>query len=452
MWRLQSKSIPQYAAGVVAAIGLGVIAGWLFGLESLMTVFPGLIRMKANSAVTFLFAAVALYLAYKRKHRGLQAACALLVSLIGMATLFEYFSGIDVHIDQLLFLDLVQALFPGRMAPFTAANFLVAGAMLYPFRFQASEKVADILAVIVGFASTFAVVGYLYGAHLLYGSIVYTAMAIHTGFAFLMLSLGFLFIQKEQGFVRIFHAETSGGVVARHLVPAAILIPIFVGLVFNRFNFGQPRLGIAFIVVCNILLIVAAIWSLAFILDKSEIARGIHQQASEIDGLTGIHNRRYFDRRLREEIQRCVRHSRHSCLILFDLDSFKSLNDCHGHQFGDLVLQKIAQTCAQSIRATDVICRYGGEEFAVIAAETIGVDAMILARKIRNMVRLIQFEKKPVRITISSGVAQIGHAAVSSELAIAAADQALYHAKKLGRDRECLYDDINVADQITLVN
>jgi diguanylate cyclase (GGDEF)-like protein len=404
MWHIQTKSIPQYAAAVVAGIGIAVIAGWLFGLESLMTVLPGLIRMKANTALAFLFAAVALYLAYNGKHRNLQAGCALLVSLIAIATLFEYISGINLHIDQLLFNDSVQLRFPGRMAQFSAANFLVTGAMLYPFRFQASEKVADILAVTVGFGSIFAIVGYLYGVPLLYGSIVYTAMAIHTGFAFLVLSLGFLFIRKKQGFVRIFQAETAGGMVARRLVPAAILIPIFVGLGFNKFNFGQPKLGIAFIVVCNILLIVASIWSLAFVLDKSEIARGMHQHASEIDGLTGIHNRRYFDRRLHEEIQRCVRHSRHSCLILFDLDSFKSLNDSYGHQCGDLVLQKIAQTCVQSIRATDVICRYGGEEFAVIAAETIGVDAMILARKIRSMVGLLQFEKVPARITISSGV------------------------------------------------
>src|SRR5579862_897366 len=187
MWHIQTKSIPQYAAGVVAVIGIAVIAGWLFGLESLMTVLPGLIRMKANTAVGFLFAAVALYLAYNGKHRTLQAISALLVSLIAMATLFEYFSGIDLHIDQLLFIDSVQVRFPGRMAHFTAANFLVTGAMLYPFRFRASEKVADILAVTVGSASIFAIVGYLYGVPLLYGSVVYSAMAIHTGFGFLAL-------------------------------------------------------------------------------------------------------------------------------------------------------------------------------------------------------------------------------------------------------------------------
>src|SRR5207344_2590664 len=100
---------------------------------------------------------------------------------------------------------------------------------------------------------------------------------------------------KKDGFVRIFQAETAGGIVARRLVPPAILIPIVVGAVFNRFNFGQLRLGIAFIVVCNVLLVVASIWNLAHALDKSEIKREMALLASETDSLTGIHNRRYFD-------------------------------------------------------------------------------------------------------------------------------------------------------------
>ena len=439
MRRLQTKSVPAFAAAIVALIGAIVIAGWIFGYSPLKTVFPGLVSMKPNTAIGFMVAALALYLAYQRKHRTLQGICAWVVLLMGLVTLIEYIWGADAGIDQLLFRDPVQTMFPGRMAPITAFNFLLIGSMLYPSRFRASQKVGDTLVLVVCFGSTFAIVGYLYGVPLLYGSIRYTAMAIHTGFAFLVLSLGFLFIQKDRGLVRVFQADTAGGIVARRLVPPAIFIPIVVGAVFNRFNFGQLRLGIAFIVVCNVSLVVAAIWSLARALDKSEIKRGMAQRASEVDALTGIHNRRYFDHRLRSEIQRCVRHSRVSCLILFDIDHFKSLNDRFGHPFGDEVLQTIAQACGKGLRATDVICRYGGEEFAIIAAETRGVDAMVLARKIRTLVELLIFEKVPVRVTISLGVTQIGGEMSSSEAAIAAADQALYAAKNLGRNSECLH-------------
>ncbi len=105
-----------------------------------------------------------------------------------------------------------------------------------------------------------------------------------------------------------------------------------------------------------------------------------------------------------------MRHSRESCLILFDIDHFKNLNDRFGHQAGDLVLITIAKTCEKSLRATDVVCRYGGEEFGVIAAETAARDAMILARKIRDRVAVLDFDKVPIRVTISLGVVQIGAA------------------------------------------
>lgn len=438
---LQAKSVPAFAAATLAVIGIEVLVGWAFGITRMTTILPGLISMKPNTATGFLLTTVALYLAYTGKYKPIQAICASTIVLLGVVTLTEYVFRINVGIDQLLFYDSVQFPFPGRMAPITAVNFLLTGVMLFPFRFRTAEAIRDLLALVVCFGSTFAMVGYLYGVPLLYGSVRYTAMAIHTGFGFLVLSLGFLFIQKENGFGRIFQAKTAGGVVVRRLVPPAILIPIVLGAVFNRFNFGQLRLGIAFIVLSNVLLVVASIWTLARVLDTSEIERGRAEQASEIDALTGIHNRRYFDQRLQEEILRCVRYSGTSCLLLFDVDHFKSLNDRFGHQSGDEVLIAIAQACARNVRATDVICRYGGEEFAIIAPETAGKDAMVLARKIRIMVELLRFEKAPTAVTISVGVAPIGRAAPSPELAIAAADQALYYAKQLGRNRECLYGE-----------
>jgi diguanylate cyclase (GGDEF)-like protein len=103
------------------------------------------------------------------------------------------------------------------------------------------------------------------------------------------------------------------------------------------------------------------------------------------------------------------------------------------------VLKAIAQSCENTIRGTDLLCRYGGEEFAIIAPETAGRDAMILANKIRASIALLHFEGVPVVVTISLGVVQIGGAVSSSDVAIAGADQALYSAKRLGRNRECLH-------------
>lgn len=450
--------VPAITAGGVAVIGVGVIVGWIFEIEPLMTVVPGLIRMKPNTAVAFLFAATALYLADKRKCRLLQGVCAGFVFLMGVVTMAEYVAGFNIGIDQIAFRDPVQFPFPGRMAQFTAGAFALIGIVLYPFHFRGKERLTDALALAVGYGSTFAVVGYLYGVPILYGSTNYTAMAVHTGIAFLLLSTGFLCIEKNQGFGNIFRAQSPGGLVARRLVPLAIMVPIVVGALFNRFNFGQLRLGITFIVLSNILLIVAAIWGLAHVLHKSELERGSAQQASEIDGLTGIHNRRFFDQNLAQEIQRCVRHSRASCLIMFDIDHFKNLNDEFGHQCGDTVLKTVAEACKRSLRTTDVFCRFGGEEFAVIAPETHGCDGMVLADKLRNLVAELSFAEIPVQVTISLGVAQIGRAMATTEGAIAAADKALYASKKLGRNRESLFDEVaeqgveRMAEQVSEVS
>jgi diguanylate cyclase (GGDEF)-like protein len=446
MRQLQTNSVPALAAGTVLAIGTAVLAGWRLGFEPFMTILPGLIRMKPNTAAAFVFAAMGLLLASNRKHHRLQATCASVVGLVGAITLIEYMYGGNFHIDQLLFRDPVQLQFPGRMAHITAANFLLTGVMLYPFRSRTGERVTDAVALLVCFGSTFAIVGYLYGVPLLYGSIRYTAMAIHTGFGFLALSLGFLYIRRVDGLVQIFHAETAGGTVARRLVPLAILIPICVGAVFIRFNFGEVKLAFAFVVVCDVLLVVASILRLARALDKSEAERGMAQRASETDALTGIYNRRYFDHRLLQEIHRCMWYSRSSCLILFDIDRFKNLNDRFGHQSGDEVLEGIAQACARSLRAADIMCRYGGEEFAIIVPETTGEDAMRLAHKIRALIAGLRFHKVPIQVTVSLGVAQLGHTLTSSEDAIAAADKALYAAKKLGRNCECLYGGIGIPE------
>ena len=114
------------------------------------------------------------------------------------------------------------------------------------------------------------------------------------------------------------------------------------------------------------------------------------------------------------------------------------MNDRFGHQAGDGVLKSIADACRKTIRSTDVLCRFGGEEFAIIAPETCGKDAMILAAKLRAAVGSIGFVEVPVSVTISLGVSEIGRGSPTSSAIIAAADEALYRAKKLGRNRACL--------------
>jgi diguanylate cyclase len=164
-----------------------------------------------------------------------------------------------------------------------------------------------------------------------------------------------------------------------------------------------------------------------------------------VDALTGIANRRQFDRTLDREMRRARREQRPLSLIFLDLDQFKQFNDTHGHTQGDDVLRHVARTLDESFRrGGDLVARYGGEEFAVILpgvdAHRAGLYAERLRRRIWRMAIGIGPTEASDRITISGGVATIAPGSpdfldTSPDALLRAADQALYRAKRQGRNR-----------------
>jgi diguanylate cyclase (GGDEF)-like protein len=155
------------------------------------------------------------------------------------------------------------------------------------------------------------------------------------------------------------------------------------------------------------------------------------------DGLTGIYNRRYLSTRLKEEVDRYRRYRQNLSLIMFDLDHFKLVNDTYGHLFGDYVLQMVTTIVGNLIRTTDILARYGGEEFCCILPETDLEKAVVTAERCRRAVEKHLFHAQGItaRITISVGVTQISGNDTTPEELIEQADQALYTAKKSGRNR-----------------
>jgi diguanylate cyclase (GGDEF)-like protein len=160
-------------------------------------------------------------------------------------------------------------------------------------------------------------------------------------------------------------------------------------------------------------------------------------QKAQVDGLTGLWNRTYFDRRLAQEVSESIRHRRPLTLVMCDVDGFKKLNDERGHPFGDMVLERLAKIL-QSGRGSDIPCRYGGEEFGIILPNTSGSEALEVADRYR---RSIELETWPAAagkvITASFGIADISMlpGAQGVDDLIAAADSALYKAKLNGRNR-----------------
>ena len=153
-----------------------------------------------------------------------------------------------------------------------------------------------------------------------------------------------------------------------------------------------------------------------------------------VDGLTGAYNRRYFETRVQEEIERAKRYTGAMSLIMVDLDHFKRLNDEFGHLMGDDVLRQISTTFSQNLRKVDVACRYGGEEFAIIVPETTGEDAYYVAEKLRKVVHNTVFPGLPRPVTITAGVASYPANGSNRDELIKAADAALYAAKQAGRN------------------
>ncbi len=179
-----------------------------------------------------------------------------------------------------------------------------------------------------------------------------------------------------------------------------------------------------------------------------EMQRKLEEQ-SITDGLTGLKNRRFFDERLHEEFRRAQRYGDYLALIMIDLDHFKLVNDRHGHQAGDVVLQESASLIRGSLRDPDICARYGGEEFAVILPKTHMSGALAVAERIWRAMGTKEFVIGPgedgrapgaIHVSASIGVAFYPSKDINSaELLVRFADQALYQAKRSGRNTICLY-------------
>lgn len=177
--------------------------------------------------------------------------------------------------------------------------------------------------------------------------------------------------------------------------------------------------------------------------DKLEAKRDeeLYRRATR-DGLTGLHNRRYFLEVLEDELSRSRRHSLVASLLLIDVDHFKAINDKYGHSIGDLALKEIASILGRSVRREDTLARYGGEEFILLAPQTETEGARILGDRLRGLVEKHPFVyEEEFSVTISVGIATFPRHAQGAEELIESADRALYKAKAGGRNLVSSIDD-----------
>lgn len=154
------------------------------------------------------------------------------------------------------------------------------------------------------------------------------------------------------------------------------------------------------------------------------------------DDLTGLYDRGYFDVALEREMSRAQRYGRPLAMVMADIDRFKRFSDAYGHQMGDLALQHVAGLLLGAVRATDYVCRYGGEEFAIVLPETDLSRALVMAERARSSIEVRAVNVGTlVSLTVSLGVAVYPDHAPDGPTLVARADEALYAAKAAGRNR-----------------
>lgn len=155
------------------------------------------------------------------------------------------------------------------------------------------------------------------------------------------------------------------------------------------------------------------------------------------DELTGLYNRRCFEETFEKEFLRAQRYNNKLTLVMFDIDYFKKVNDTYGHQCGDYILKEVSNAALQTFRKTDMVFRFGGEEFVVILTETDTEKALIPLERFRKTIETLNLDYHgfPVNITVSIGACELTKDIKSKENLLEKADNALYEAKNTGRNQ-----------------
>jgi signal transduction histidine kinase len=277
--------LPRLTAAAAILVGCAVTAGWLFGVKVLKSVLPGLPVMVPNTALSFILAGASLWsIAAQTKTRAsslIAHACALGVTALGTLTVLQYALGFDFGIDQLfpgVGGDVDAASLPGRMSPHTALSFCLSGAALFFLQLGRGRRVllAQSLALAAGMVSLLALVGYIYSLTALYSITPQTGMAVHTALTFGVLSLGILLTRPREGPVAVFTSAGAGGVVARPLLAAAVLVPLLLGwlsVLGQRANLYAQPLASSLLVVGSIVTFSALVWHAARLLDRIDAER-----------------------------------------------------------------------------------------------------------------------------------------------------------------------------------
>ena len=278
------QRISRASAFVVICVAIAVLYGWVAGVPWLLNIFPGLVSMKANTAISILCCGGSLLtLSWNRKSgdcpnpwRAFAFGLASVAFLLGVLSSCESIFTSDFHIDQLLFNDPTShgPIHPaGRMSPISAANFIYLGSALMFLAARGAPQFVQLLACSSGFLSLVVLTGTSYGLAELVGNMHYTAVALHTNFCFMLLFAGIICATGEHGMMRMITDSGSAGKVLRRLLPTAIFVPLVVSSMtasLERFAGLDVEIGISIFSIATIVAFTALVWHSGVFLHRSE--------------------------------------------------------------------------------------------------------------------------------------------------------------------------------------
>ncbi|NMM38353.1 MAG: PAS domain S-box protein [Glaciimonas sp.] len=264
----------------VASLGLAALLGWALDIVTLKSVMTGWATMKANTAMGFLLAGASLFFANRKPDalawRNLHVALAAGVALLGLSTLGEYLFTVDFGIDQLLFtVDPASAghALPGRMAMATAAGFALTGLALALLDMRRGRAVSMAAALLANLIGMLAVLGYVYDVTALYDAGPYSSVALHTALGLVVVNCGVLLARPRRGLMAVVTSNTAGGMIARRLLPLALVAPFLIGwlrLEGEKSGLISSEFGITLATITYVSLLTSVIWRTAAVLCASD--------------------------------------------------------------------------------------------------------------------------------------------------------------------------------------